>query len=88
MPWEVARRWTCDALKGAAANEAFGQKTRHVEEIAPGKVTRNAAPLRSGRDHLSPFTFHLSLQGARLILQNPCAISSRTPQRDKPPKIG
>jgi hypothetical protein len=48
MPWEAARRWACYALKGAAANEAIRTKTPHAEEIAPRKVTRNAAPLRSG----------------------------------------
>ena len=57
MPWEVARLWACDALKGAAANTGFGPNRPRIEQIVSGKVTRNAAPLRSGRDLLSLFIF-------------------------------
>jgi hypothetical protein len=36
MLWEVARRWACDVLKGAAANNAIGTRDASLGEIVPG----------------------------------------------------
>jgi hypothetical protein len=45
MLWEVARRWACDALKGAAANNAIGtRETPHLGRSSQGRRRWNAAP--------------------------------------------
>ena len=46
--WDIPCLGTCHTLKGAAANNAIRTKNATRGQVAGGRRTRNAAPLRSG----------------------------------------
>jgi hypothetical protein len=58
MSWEVARLWACDALKGAAANNAIRTKDATLDQIFPGAREREMRLPSVGvvLHHLSPIT--------------------------------
>jgi hypothetical protein len=62
MSWEVARLWACDALKGAAANNAIRTKDATLDQIFPGAREREMRLPSVGvvPHHLSPITNHFS----------------------------